>query len=478
MELERDTKQKGKAYKDPNKEKSSFFNLFKLRTSQSSNSADVKLWSKLESHNSTPRSGAASIIVDNILYLVGGVGDTGTFSQDLLRYNLDTQKWLEPIVFAPDAFPGRCLHSLVYYCGKLYMFGGKANGYRNDIHEFNLETKQWTKLTVTGKTPSPRYGHTAAIFGKSMYIFGGYDNMSMCCNDMYEYFFDTNMWNKVEIKNNIIPPSRFSHSVSVSDSGFSMYIFGGQGDGKNPYNDLYEFRFTSKTWLHLETKGKIPSRWGHISFVYGPTLYIFGGQNKSSMFEDTWTIQTLGSDLTWTQISATKGDIPSGRVYHTCNTTQQGVLICGGRNDQGTFKDLYQHIFLFSYWDLLPEEIMNEIFGYLDHVTLSRVLLVSKRWKEIASANNLWKVHAHSLFGKTLETQTNYRKFIMDNTSTDLNPTTPILWRNPSVWGTKKDTYSFAKIYPKDYHHHIQSLKTIWVEKKSEYSNCIPYSYY
>jgi len=56
-------------------------------------------------------------------------------------------------------------------------------------------------------------------------------------------------------------------------------------------------------------------------------LYIFGGQNKTTMFEDMWTIQILGSDLTWTQISSTKGDIPSARVYHTCSTTQQGVLI-------------------------------------------------------------------------------------------------------------------------------------------------------
>jgi len=200
-------------------------------------------------------------------------------------------------------------------------------------------------------------------------------------------------------------------------------------------------------------------------------LYIFGGQHKSGVFDDTWTIQVLGSDLSWTQISAIKGDSPSARVYHTSSTTSNGVLICGGRNDQDTFKDLYQHMFLFSYWDLLPEEIMNEIFSYLDTLALSRVLLVSKRWKDIALENNLWKVHAHKLFGTTIAPQLDYRKFIINNISVTLNPNSPILWRNPEWWGhntIKESSATIMKLYPGNYKSIINTLKTIWVEDNSK----------
>jgi len=124
-------------------------------------------------------------------------------------------------------------------------------------------------------------------------------------------------------------------------------------------------------------------------------------------------------------------------------------------------------MFLFSFWDLLPEEIMNEIFGYLDFISLSRILLVSRRWKEIGLANNLWKVQAQILFGKIEQSQ-NYRKFIIDNTSTELNPTTPILWRNPAWWGdVKNKDFTFSAVYPKDYQTYLHTLKTFWVTNKS-----------
>ena len=34
-----------------------------------------------------------------------------------------------------------------------------------------------------------RYGHSAVIYNESMYIFGGYDDFGLSCNDLWEFNF-------------------------------------------------------------------------------------------------------------------------------------------------------------------------------------------------------------------------------------------------------------------------------------------------
>lgn len=43
------------------------------------------------------------------------------------------------------------------------------------------------------QAPSPRYGHTAVVFGTCMYIFGGFDKDGFACNELFEYNFGTVM---------------------------------------------------------------------------------------------------------------------------------------------------------------------------------------------------------------------------------------------------------------------------------------------
>ncbi len=43
-------------------------------------------------------------------------------------------------------------------------------------------------------------------------------------------------------------------------------------------------------------------------------------------------------------------------------------------------------------WDLLPQEVILEIFSYLNSTQLARCFLVNKTWKVLASDENLWNV--------------------------------------------------------------------------------------
>ncbi len=79
-----------------------------------------------------------------------------------------------------------------------------------------------------------RYGHSAVLYNNRMYIFGGYDNTAMTCNDIYSLnlglflsFFlpftphtnnkaETQVWEKVPSQGTS-PPSCFMHTATVHD---------------------------------------------------------------------------------------------------------------------------------------------------------------------------------------------------------------------------------------------------------------------
>lgn len=112
-----------------------------------------------------------------------------------------------------------------------------------------------------------------------MYIYGGYDDFGLNCNDMFQYSFIKNEWTKVRTLGN--PPDKFHH-ISVVYEG-SMYLFGGQGEDKN----LYDYRFDTNTWNSVKYYGKGPGvRWGHKAVVFKNKFYVIGGADNFSCYND------------------------------------------------------------------------------------------------------------------------------------------------------------------------------------------------
>lgn len=50
-----------------------------------------------------------------------------------------------------------------------------SNGRFNDLRELQLKDKRWSQVSVRSQVPRNRFGHTAVVYGHSMYIFGGWD---------------------------------------------------------------------------------------------------------------------------------------------------------------------------------------------------------------------------------------------------------------------------------------------------------------
>ena len=87
---------------------------------------------------------------------------------------------------------------------------------------------------------------------------------------MKNIFLDKNEWSKIPTLGT--PPERYHHSAVVFEG--SLYVFGGfQG-----YDDLYEYRFGSRTWSVVNTKGAPPNpRWGHRAVTVKRYMFVFGG---------------------------------------------------------------------------------------------------------------------------------------------------------------------------------------------------------
>lgn len=71
---------------------------------------------------------------DGSIYLFGG-NNTKDTSNNFYKYNIDEKKW-EVIREQKTGPTKRAFHSAVACNNFLFIFGGKSNGYKNDLHWF------------------------------------------------------------------------------------------------------------------------------------------------------------------------------------------------------------------------------------------------------------------------------------------------------------------------------------------------------
>lgn len=70
----------------------------------------------------------------------------------------------------------------------LYIFGGKDESSRlNDIWSFNLSDYKFQKLKDDGDTPAVRNGHTMDYYQGKLYVFGGIHDITWELDDLHIY---------------------------------------------------------------------------------------------------------------------------------------------------------------------------------------------------------------------------------------------------------------------------------------------------
>mmetsp|Transcript_33785 Transcript_33785/g.62533 ORF Transcript_33785/g.62533 Transcript_33785/m.62533 type:complete len:627 (-) Transcript_33785:73-1953(-) len=183
------------------------------------------------------RFGYVSVVHNNKFVLFGGF-DGSRWLNDMYEFDFATKTWTE--IRARGQLPSvRSCPAWAKDDTHVYIHGGYDGVERKaDFFACDLATYTWTEMPCRGTPPSPRYFHSCCLYGNKMYAYGGYSGSERLA-DMYAYDFETNHWSEVDCTNGDCPSGRSSLVAQVYEN--SLYIFGGY-NGVTVLNDFYKFR--------------------------------------------------------------------------------------------------------------------------------------------------------------------------------------------------------------------------------------------
>lgn len=156
---------------------------------------------------------------------------------------------------------------MLYYKNKIILFGGQSEKGLEDenFYEFNIETRIWKILEISGLHPSPRvYFSMNFISDDEIFIFGGKIKSEKSENDSIvsnEYFIlDLNTLNiSAPFIANVPPSARFGHSsaYNINKDPIQHIIIGGLDQAYCSF-DIYSITQVNmgfdKKWVYEQKK--------------------------------------------------------------------------------------------------------------------------------------------------------------------------------------------------------------------------------
>ncbi|XP_064365920.1 kelch domain-containing protein 3 [Dromaius novaehollandiae] len=312
----------------------------------------------------------AAVAVGHKVYSFGGYcsgEDYETLRQiDVHVFNAVSLRWIKlPPVWTNSRDHVREVpymrygHSAVLIDDTIYIWGGRndTEGACNVLYAFDVNTHKWFTPKVSGMVPGARDGHSACVLAKSMFIFGGYEQLADCfSNDIHKLDTTSMMWTLISAKGT---PARWRDFHSATIIGTKMYVFGGRADRFGPFhsnNEIYcnrikVFDTETNSWLDSPPTPVLPEgRRSHSAFSYNGELYVFGGYNArlNRHFHDLWKFNPVS--FSWRRIEP-KGKGPCPRRRQCCCRVGDKIILFGGTSPS-------------------PEEGMGDEFDLMDHSDL------------------------------------------------------------------------------------------------------------
>lgn len=246
-----------------------------------------KEWARVEvsGKQQQPRAFHTAVFWKDRMYIFGGCNGRGRFNR-LFSIALDGHSQQYDVSNMPAT---RYCHSATVFEGRMYVFGGKCGGRNSnkrldDLWVYSFEAGLWSHVDSSGNGPSPRSAHAAFTYGRTMTIFGGRSDQGECCEDLYSFHYDTNVWRKIETTESLFGRAR--HSFAVHNS--RVIVFGGW-NGKKKLNDLFYYNMDSGTFeVIADTDDSGPSRREcHVAVMCNNTMVVFGGRFRNDFMNAT-----------------------------------------------------------------------------------------------------------------------------------------------------------------------------------------------
>lgn len=210
-----------------------------------------------------PVAGAASAVVKNVLYVLGGTSNASScdpLSKSVWAYSIETKKWTSKTAM-PTA---RCAVDAVVANNIIYVIGGYNGSALATVESYNPATDKWTE---EASLLEPKNGPAVGVFANKTIVAAGGWNGSVT-SDVEAYDIATNSWK--ELESDTTARNAQCYGVVGSD----LYDTSG-GAGGSSYTLNESFSLARDTWTTLSP---IPqgTAWAG-SVVYKGKLYCIGG---------------------------------------------------------------------------------------------------------------------------------------------------------------------------------------------------------
>ena len=131
-----------------------------------------------------------------------------------------------------------------------------------------------------------------------------------------------------------VPHPRANHSCTHVESNVVLFGgHGGMGYARKPFGDVHVLNLDNQRWQEYTCQGNPPvARCGHTAFAKDACLYLFGGWNSETQFNDVYMLDVENKD--WTDLDLSWG---FKRWNHACQLVEAipswRVFIFGGATD-------------------------------------------------------------------------------------------------------------------------------------------------
>eukprot|EP01156_Anaeramoeba_ignava_P022499 Anaeramoba_ignava/c20727_g2_i4.p1 GENE.c20727_g2_i4~~c20727_g2_i4.p1 ORF type:complete len:305 (-),score=96.39 c20727_g2_i4:517-1431(-) len=201
--------------------------------------------------------------------------------------------------------------SYTLYNNKIIIYGGcKIENYRkyiyyDDMYEFDLATKKWSKIEQIGDLPAARWGNTTVVHDDRLIIFGGRQKSK---EDPTPFYFDLKkrVWSNLDTKGD--SESLYYHASVVYKNRYMISIGGLIPNDK--YNTkIYSLDLEKLEWKVINIKGEnLSPRFGHTAVIENDDIYVLGGYKrytlsglfKFNLLSNSWSRIVVPNDDIWT----------------------------------------------------------------------------------------------------------------------------------------------------------------------------------
>ena len=298
-------------------------------------------WNKVQQNEYTNnRYGHTANIYQNKIYFFGGRAkiDKGIYYPGLEIFSLNDGIYYKPLLGKLNSPIPRRNHISVLIDEQIFIHGGITENLEilNDCQLLNLNPLKWMKVNIVNRSSSPRlYGHAACVVvpkqfavsrkfniynypdievvncrikKKGLYFFGGKSKEEggitnkVWILSLGQKYLE---WNTIETKGKP-PRPRYNHSMNFYEKENFLIIHGGRNDLMSEtfaFDDTFILDLESFEWFHVQLfsqfeQFKVLSRCGHQSVIYGNKLIIFGGMNNNNYIGSSLFIINLDFSYT------------------------------------------------------------------------------------------------------------------------------------------------------------------------------------